>query len=384
MKIGLCVRYDCNNYGSMLQILATQKLIQDLGHDYEIIRYNKNTPLFFIRNITRIANPYFMKGKIVSYVRNKKISRYPSIKEGNTNRIACISHYRNNYIGPFSPIYKGYSNLVHGANNYDAILVGSDQLWTPAGIKSRFYNLLFVPDEIKKISYATSFGVSEIPVSQKKLTKKFLNRIEFLSVREIRGAEIIKELTQRSATIALDPTLMYSKNQWDSFLPNDQIIKSPYIFAFFLGDNNLHREAVEQLKKSTGLKVVTIPFMETVVERDFSFGDEQLYNVGPVEFLNLIRGADYVCTDSFHGTVFSLLYHKKFITFNRTANDDKQTRNSRIDSLFELLSLQDRRYREGISLTDQIQLDINYTDIEHTLEELRNISWDFLQNAINS
>ena len=143
-KAGLCVRYDCDNFGSMLQILATQKAIEQMGWKYEIIRYDKKTPLFYITNISRIFNPYFMKGKIENFLKNQKLKKYPELQKGNQKRRKCISRYRRKFIGPYSKVYKGYSNLVKGASDFDAVIVGSDQLWTPAGIKSKFYNLLFV------------------------------------------------------------------------------------------------------------------------------------------------------------------------------------------------------------------------------------------------
>lgn len=383
-KAGLCVRYDCDNFGSMLQILATQKAIRAIGWDYEIIRYDKRTPLFYISNVTRLFNPYFMKGKIETFEKNRKLKGFPEVQKENSIRNKWIADYRRAYIGPYSPVYKGYANLVKGAEKYDAMVVGSDQLWTPAGIKSKFYNLLFAPDHLKKVSFATSFGVGEIPASQKKMTTQYLQRIEHISVRETRGAEIVKELTGRDATVALDPTLLYTGDEWREIFPEKRIIDEPYIFAYFLGSNEEHREAVEQLKKESGLKVVTIPFMDVFVERDLTFGDQRLFEVGPIEFLNLIRGAEYICTDSFHGSVFSILNHKQFMTFDRTNSSDKQTRNSRIDSLFGLLGLEKRRYRSGVTLKNVIDQSIDFDTVDQKLAELRQETVGFLNNALNA
>lgn len=383
-KAGLCVRYDCNNFGSMLQIFATQKTIRRMGWEYEIIRYNKKTTMFYIKNVTRVFNPFFMKGKIQSLKKNLKLKNYPLIQKGNKRRNQCIAEFRKEYIGPYSKEFKGFRNLKKGVSNYDAMIVGSDQLWTPAGIKSKFYNLLFVPDKVKKISFATSFGVGEIPKYQKRMTSEYLERIDYISVREIRGSEIVKELTGRDSTIALDPTLLYTKDEWDSFFPEKRIIDDSYILAYFLGGNEKHRDAVELLKKETGLKIVTIPFMDVFFERDLSFGDLKLFEISPIDFLNLVRGADYVCTDSFHGTVFSILNHKRFVTFNRTNNNDKQTRNSRIDSLFELLGLEKQRYTENAKLIDILSQNINYAEVDQRLVDLRKETLSFLNNSLNS
>lgn len=380
-KVGLCVRYDCNNYGSMLQILATQEAIKKVGWSYEIIRYDKKTPLFLIMNITRVFNPYFMRGKIMNFSKKRKLNAHIDIKQKNSERLRLFLEYRKKYIGPYSRVCKGYKNLVKFVGEYDAVMVGSDQLWTPAGIKSKFYNLLFVPDSIKKVSLATSFGVSEIPASQRKETKKYLKRIDCLSVREIQGKKIIKELTGRDALVALDPTLLLSGSDWEQIFPVEKIEKEPYIFAYFLGKNPAHRDEVEKLKKVTGLKIVTCPHMDEFVEGDESFGDEKRYDVNPIDFLNLIRGAEYICTDSFHGSVFSILNHKKFLTFNRFDESEKQSRNSRIDSLFELLGLNERRYKKDI--VEEIQQEISYSDVDSRLVYYRNSTFEFLDSALN-
>ena len=383
-KAGLCVRYDCDNFGSMLQILATQRAIKATGWDYEIIRYDKKTPLFYFMNITRVFNPYFMKGKIESFEKNRRLKGFPEVQKGNAIRNKCIDNFRKHYIGPYSAVYRGYGNLVKGARDYDVVIVGSDQLWTPAGIKSKFYNLLFVPDHIKKVSFATSFGVGEVPASQKKMTAQYLNRIDHVSVRETRGDELINELTGRNVTVAVDPTLLFAGDEWKDIFPDNRIVDEPYILAYFLGSNEEHRDVVDKLRKDTGLKVVTIPFMDVFVERDLTFGDMRLFEVGPVEFLNLIRGAEYICTDSFHGSVFSILNHKQFITFNRTNSNDRQTRNSRIDSLFGLLGLEKRRYQPNMKIRDIIDEPIDYEDVEKRLAVLREETFSFLDNALNT
>ena len=383
-KAGLCVRYDCNNFGSMLQILATQRAIEQQGWEYEIIRYDKRTPLFMVTNVTRLMNPYFMKGKLENLQKKRELAKYPEVRANDAQRRRRIAEYREKYIGPYSPVRRGYGNLVRSAGDYDAVIVGSDQLWTPAGIKSRFYNLLFVPDSVRKVSFATSFGVGEIPASQKKATAGYLRRIDFLSVRETRGAEIVRELTGREAEVALDPTLLLTGDEWRDVFPEQRVTEGPYILAYFLGSNEAHRDAVDALKKKTGLKVVTIPFMDVFLKRDLDFGDEQLFDVGPVEFLNLIRGAEYICTDSFHGSVFSILNHKQFMTFNRTNNSDRQTRNSRIDSLFGLLRLDGRRYTDTESLLRDIGRPIDYGQVDRALSGLREQTFRFLGRALNT
>ena len=177
-KLGLCVRYDCNNFGSMLQIFATQEAIKECNWQYEIIRYDKKNLKFIVQNLSRVFNPYFMRGKIMEVMKRLSLKKHREIDEGNKRRLALFQSYRRQYLGPYSRILKGYSNLMAGAEEYDAVMVGSDQLWTPAGIKTKFYNLLFVPDRIKKISLAAMIQVAVlafIPTAIIQLRRKIIN-----------------------------------------------------------------------------------------------------------------------------------------------------------------------------------------------------------------
>ena len=383
-KAGLCLRYDCNNYGSMLQIFATQRVIENLGWKYEIIVYDKKTISFLVKNITRIFNPYFMRGKIISLNRKIKLRKHSDEFKNNMVRLKCFQKFRNMHIGPYSITLKGEKQLVKSCEKYDAVIVGSDQLWTPAGLQSNFYNLLFVPNNIKKISFATSFGVTQIPKYQINKTKKYLMRIDYLSTREISGANLVKALTGREATVAADPTLLLSKEEWEEFFPFEKQSEEPYIFAYFLGTSKQHRELVEELAVTTKLKIITCPHLDEFVESDLNFGDEQRFDVGPIEFLNLIRGAKYICTDSFHGTVFSILNHKKFITFDRYTDAIRKSKNTRISSLFSLLGLEDRHSScEVGSVFAKIEKTINYDDVDKKLVELRRSTLKFMNKALN-
>lgn len=384
MKVALCVRYDCDNYGSMLQILSTQNSLKKFGVQYEILRYDKITPLFLLRSISRLFNADFVRGKGAIIKKKYMLKNHPDVNNGDAIRRKKFSEYREKYIGPYSRMLRGYNSIVEAASEYDAVMVGSDQLWAPAGLESNYYNLIFVPDGVRKISFATSFGVSEIPPRQKKKTANYLKRIDYISVREVSGAKIVKELTGRDAVVAADPTLMISKEEWDKTFPPKRIINEPYIFAYFLGDNIEHRRIVMNLKKLLGYKVVTCPHLDSYIDADNGFGDIQRYDTDPEDFLNLIRYADYICTDSFHGSIFSLLNHKQFATFRRFKENDKLSKNSRIESLFTTLGVQDRLFSsyDHRELLDILNKTIDYSSVDLHIEILRNETTDFLEKAL--
>jgi hypothetical protein len=380
-KIGICACYDTKNYGSMLQALATQLKILDLGYDYELIRYRKKLNLdSIIRYLPRVLSKDYVHDYIKRHSMQKKIAAHPEVLKGILLRNSRFEEFMKRAFTKISPVYYGYFKLKRGGETYDGVLVGSDQLWTPVGLRSNFYNLMFVPDEVLKISYATSFGVSDLPKKYYKSARTFLNRIDYISVRELRGAEMVNELTGRKVKVVADPTLLLSKEEWETEIPVKKIIDGDYLFCYFLGANKQHREIANELKNQTGMKIVSIPHLDGFIEGDITFGDEQLYDVGPDDFVNLIRGANYICTDSFHGSIFSILHHKKFIIFNRFSAG-ANSRNSRINSLCEITGLSSRRYQGDISIIDN---EIDYKAVDERLELLKEFSMSYLKDSLSA
>ena len=282
----------------------------------------------------------------------------------------------------FSDEYIGYAALREGGKKYSAVITGSDQLWSPAGLPTNYYNLMFVPDDTLKISIASSFGVKEIPWYQKKRTIQYLNRIEYISMRENRGSEIVKELTGRDVPTILDPVFFLSKNEWLERIPNKREINEPYIFAYFLGATQEYRNAVKKLAHDKGMKVVALRHMDQYVEEDENFGDFAPYDVSPERFLNLLRNAEYVCTDSFHGTAFSILNEKQFVVFNRYAENSSFSKNSRIDTLCVNFGLESRRYKNGMDLSDVVKDDIDYKAVGEKYKNLKQVTDQYLNTVL--
>lgn len=382
MKIGLCVVLYNNNFGSMLQAYATMKTLEDLGYEYELIRYKKKyTPLFALKSIPRIFNPITISDKKLIIQKKLLMLFHKDIKEANQIRNKMFEKFRKEHFTHYADWSNGYEELKKAGKKYDAYLVGSDQLWSPSGLATNFYNLMFVDDEKLKISYASSFGVKKIPKYQRKRTKQYLERIQYISTRENSGKNIVKELTGRDVPVVLDPTLLFDQEKWKKVIEDKNMYNDEYIFAYFLGPNPEHREAVKKLAKEKKLRVVTIRHMDQYVEADNNYGDYAPYEVGPVEFVNLIRNAKYICTDSFHGMVFSIIHHKQFLVFNRYSDQAKDSKNSRIDSLCENLKLQARRYKGDINIIDE---NINYRDVDEKLNEFRKNSINYLKKALEN
>ena len=224
-KIGLLSVHN-HNYGSILQAYALQNVLKYMGFDTKIISYQK-TNIFkqAIRLFNFLLLKSFVKLKyktIYCKLFNKKI--YQEIL---VPREQAFTEFIAENIS-FSRTYRGRAALVEGCNDYDVFVLGSDQVWNPMNLGSDYFTMSFIKNSKKKITYAPSFGVAVIPEYQRKKTAAYLKRIDCISVREITGQKIVKELTGRIVPIVVDPTILLSRNVWDKER-GEPLIKEKYI-----------------------------------------------------------------------------------------------------------------------------------------------------------
>ncbi|HCA04781.1 MAG TPA: polysaccharide pyruvyl transferase family protein [Ruminococcaceae bacterium] len=353
-KLGICVCYQHRNYGSQLQSFATTVELEKRGIDYEIIRYKKKlTPSLAAKMLPKLFNPVFISDRVkIRYKKNLMMKTHPQLGRDNAVRNECLAKFSREHFTKLSPVYEGYSALKSGAEKYSAVMVGSDQLWAPGGITSDFYNLMFAPEGVERLSYAASFGVSKIEPKLHAKYREFLSRMDYISVRENAGKKLVEELSGKSAEVVVDPVMLLTAEEWLEQIPDENRFNEPYIFAYLLGDSEEYRRQITEFAKKKGLKIITSHHMDTYNKADEGFGDEAPFDVGPAEFVNFIRNAEYVFTDSFHGSVFSMLYKKQFLIFDRYKADTLTSKNSRIESFCENYGLSDRRFNGDIYAAD--------------------------------
>ena len=383
-KIGLVSCYFKNNYGSQLQAYATQKILKEYGFDVETINVSKNKDFSNGKKkyyLSQVFNFNFIKTKfgMVKLLIDKKINK--ELGKNISIRNSKLKEFRKNY--NLSTAYKNYLELKEASKLYDYIVVGSDQLWLPVNVVADYYTLNWVDESVKTISYSTSFGVSNVPKKYENKYKKFLNKIDCISTREDAGQKIIKNLTDRNAQVVCDPTILFNKDEWMEIQKQEPIYKDKYILCYFLGNSIEYRKFAERLKEKTGCKIVSINHCDEYVKYSDKFADEIPYDIDPGDFLNLIRNAEFVCTDSFHGTVFSLINNRKFFCFRRHNKKSKNSTNSRLDSLLVRVNLNKRLLDGNEEIEEVLSWDIDFEDVNQKIEEFRNDSKAFLENALN-
>ena len=379
-KIGL-VSVHNPNYGSMLQTYALHTYLNYIGAENDIILYTKKKDF---RQWRRLFNfqLVLMKGRVIYRDIYCRVF-HPDIAKLLSLRMMMFEDFKRRHFN-FSRNHIGWEDLLTTNQDYDTFIIGSDQVWNPINIGTDFFNLLFTEDDKYRISYASSFGVSSIPTSQIKKTKRYIERIQCLSTREKAGVEIIKKLTGRDAELVCDPTLLVDRNLWDRLKGKNRFIDEKYIFCYFLGNNPEHRDFANRLKKYTGYKIVALQHLDELILSDIAFADIKPFNVGPAEFVNLICNAEFVLTDSFHGTIFSLLYHKCFFTFSRFESSSQASTNSRISSLLELVDVKDHYIKATMSIEDCLNLNIKYDEVDNKINSFRERSRDYLKKSLTN
>lgn len=384
-KVALAINYDYHDYGGMLQAYATQKALNKLGVDSEAIDFdnlkadiNKRKWKYFLSNILD-ATIVKEKSRVVS--KKMRMTFDSSLSEKIAQRDAAFDQFCYNGF-KVSRKFVSWEDLSSACREYDAVIVGSDQLWLPSNVAGDFYTLSFAPDEVKKISYATSFGIGAVPEKMKKQYTNFLTRIDFLSARETSGQEIIKACTDRDVQLVCDPTMLLKVEDW-SEISSSRLVDGDYIFCYFMGDNPEQREFVIKLAKRENCKIVALLHLDQYISADEDYVDEAPYNISPADFVSLVKNAKYICTDSFHGTVFSIIFSKNFFTFKRFNKKASLSTNTRLTSLLNKLDLNDRLFTGFESVEENLEVK-NYSFVQEKLRLFREDSICYLMKSLDS
>ena len=387
-RVAIAGIYEKINYGTVLQCFALQKALEANQIDAKVINrkgiqkeISRNRRRYYRQHAVDISLYKAKLGLVFHILRQKADKKFAAEMAQRKN---AFSAFVQEYIS-FTDAIANFSALTQFCKSVDSVLVGSDQLWLPVNLYGDFYTLSFVPDGVKRLSYATSFGISNMMEKERKIAQTFLQKMDWITVREKSGQKLVQELTSRDADLVCDPTILFTADEWDRYIPSAKLKNIPekYIFCYFLGKNRESREFARDLSRKTGLPIVALRHMDEFIDFDEAFGDIAPYNAGPAEFIDLIRNAEYVCTDSFHGTVFSILYNREFFTFFRHSAKSRFSTNSRIESLLSVAELQERLITDNsieVKLTDRI----DYTAVDKRMQKFREASKKILLDMVEN
>lgn len=347
-KVGIITLYGNFNYGNRLQNYAVQKIITDLG--FQAVTYTCE-PIE-----KKIGRKKYIKWRI------HELTNYRLKKNRDRWKIRLGRYYA------FQDFTKKYIPTIH-INSLDGLtdkadyfVIGSDQVWNPIwyqNLDKDLFLLTFARSE-QKICFAPSFGSDHLPTEWETWFRVHLQTFPSLSVREQQGANIIRELTGRTAEVLLDPTLMLDESDWRKIArkPCNIDTRKPYILTYFLGD--FPHQAEVDIEKIQSEKKRTVYHLLDKNQPD-------VYACGPREFLYMILKAEIVLTDSFHACVFSFIFNRPFVVYDR-GQKDFPNMNSRLETLLSSLSLQ-RKYRNSGLENDP--LECGYDDGIIRMNQLR-------------
>ena len=389
-QVGLAVVTYKDNFGSALQTYATQYVLNNLGYETGIFDINgvhsdinKKKIKYYLSRVFQKDERKYLIENLLSRGRKKTNVSSDKYAENMRIRHQMYQDFNKKWL-KFLPKVNGWNELGQQSSTCDHVVVGSDQLWRPSNIAGCYFTLEFVPDNVDKIALSTSFGVSELPKSLHKHAKKFLSRMNSISVREDTGKKIVKDLTGRDIPVVCDPTMLLDAEQWKAIQEEKPFIDGDYILIYFMGDNPQHREFVKRLKNETGYKIVGLMHGATYVSADEGLADEEPYNVGPGEFINLIRNAKYMCTDSFHGTVFSILNTTPFFSFRRYEDASEFSTNDRLHTLLKWTGLSERMIYGNENVKEFIELTADWDEVLKKVADKRAESMEYLTAALKN
>jgi len=364
MKVGVITFHSANNYGAVLQTWALQKVLKDLGTTPGVINYHPDI-------IDGLYDPMKLKKglarellKLKVYLRNRdSIVRY--------NKFRSFLRTRLNLIGD----YRTYDELLNARLNLDAYITGSDQVWNPThtGGYDPAYYLEFAQPGSRKISYAASLGTDYIVSKYREPMEKALKSFTAISVRERSVRDAISELSGKPVEVVLDPTLLLKREAYDEIKVKSHY-KQPYILVYSIEKNPQLFELANKISVSLGMPILQRRPINGLINQL-----EPFYTSDAGEFLGHIEGAAYVITNSFHGTVFSILYEKPFVSMLHSHTG------SRTEDLLNELGLSSHILYD---INDFKSFDIfklrNMEEVKTRISELRETSVNFIKSSLGN
>lgn len=352
-QAALITCHNIKNYGSVFQTYATTVVFKGFGYDVTVIDYQRpGTDKEGFRKRT-LQESHMAKKPVIKYV-------FPYVLKVSFQKMERVfSDFLRKYVATTAKTYLTEEELVQDCPGADLYISGSDQIWNSDinGRIERPYYLSFLQDDKMRISFASSFGKTQLHDGEKEETRTLLSKYQWLSTRERSGTEIIHGLGLDADTV-LDPTLWLSKEQWERLA---EPVRAPkrYVLVYQLHNNKAMDQYIKQMEKTCHLPCLRVDLFYHYMVKS----GRHIVCPTPGQLISLIKNAEYVISDSFHMTVFSILFNKKFISIY-----SENSFNDRIASILKLLDLEDR-HLESYADFGIWKKEIDFDKVNRCLEE---------------
>ncbi|MFR2738838.1 polysaccharide pyruvyl transferase family protein [Clostridium sp.] len=360
-KIGILTFHNAVNYGAILQCYALQNALEQRGYNVEVIDY---TPLYFNKVFFDPLKPWEAIG-----TKNKLKSLIKVFLRFRQQRNNSIKQFE---LKQFVKKYLKISETVDSEliSTFDSIIAGSDQVWNLELLENDTTYLLDFPNDVRRVSYAASFKVSDVDEFAIDAYKKYLPKFNNISVREENLKVYLKNNLNIDSTNVLDPTFLLNMKKWSELINNKRLIEEKYVLVYHVNQPvELVSKALEYAKKNS-YKVVSLNRLNTKDDYiDFSYASIE-------EFLNLVKNAEVVFTTSFHGMAFSINFQKEFYF---EIPEKSYNNNERLLDLAKKLKLMNRNISNGLD-----ENPINWESVTDLLDKYVENSNEFLNYSLNN
>lgn len=362
--IGIYTIVDDSNFGNRLQNFALQKCIADMGFKVLTIQDSQNTSGRYYKwwnNIKLWPGLLQLRALKFSLLQSGKNFKQEVKKQ---KRIRVFRKFTKKYVPMFPD---GPMNI----EEIKKIIIGSDQIWNPFFRINLNNDFLVDVNNIEKISYAASIGISDIDEKFEKIFRHGINQIDYVSVREETAKEYLEIISDKNIEVVLDPTMLIKKSDWSDLTNLSRItIRENYIATYFLGTpSNEEVEYIKEYARKGNYRIINLNDVNS-----------NLYTkIGPIEFISIIKSSHAVFSDSYHAAVFSVIFNKNFELFTRRDNGIVREMNTRMETLFNIFNLDNRLHPDGI-LTSLDE--VNYEEINSILINWRKRSLNWLTASL--
>lgn len=369
MKIGILTFHRAHNYGAMLQAYALQKTLERYGHQVEFIGYRQEC----IEKAYNLFRPNLYKNKTIISCIKIFIANILTFRRRYL-RHRAFNHFRIKYLQESIPYSK--QQLISSTLNYDAVIFGSDQIWTTRFLGC-FDDILWGDIRLtrgEKIAYAPSMELRELTIEQQKYIASHLKNFNAISVREITLQHLLGSLTKEKVPVVLDPTLLCPIKEYDAIINNTRRLnkRGKYILIYQIAQHDIVYEIAEYVSKLLKLPIIEISSSVRLHSKSNVYE-----TLGPAHFVSMVQHATFVITSSFHGTAFAINSNIPFYSVLIQGID------SRLRSLLTLLNLNDRGIT-GLKDIDLSQIiSIDYHKVNKALQSERKKSLSFLIDSLS-
>jgi hypothetical protein len=380
-KVGLVSIYTGYNYGTVLQAYAMNEFIRQMGYEPYMMWYKDSLVKGRDVRISKILNMFWRTTFRPKLFKKTFFTYSNSLKREMTVKTKDLF---NDFINEQFDVHKIryiQAKKISRSINMTAVVSGSAQVWNAEAVYvSKMFYLRFAPKN-KRIAYAPSMGKDVIPSYNKRLLRKYISEIPYVSVRELQGAKMIEELIGVKPFVALDPTLVVDANTWRAKFPSTNAIKDDhqrYMLLYFLDEPSKHViEQINSIAKHYKGKIMAFPY---AFDSMSNINNIEFIDAGPAEFVELIDRADYMFTDSFHGVAFAVNLNTPFFAFERNYGV-ATSQSSRIISILSIIGLEDCYLKAGETF-QQEQISFDFESVNKKLDIERKKSIQFFRESL--